>query len=132
MPRTILPFHLEMQLPLTALWKTMNGLIRIYWIWPNGAHRLYPITWGKAVFDKVGLAVDYTNENEQFYIWPNPSNDRVFVKHITKQKIKDVTILDIFGRELKTENFTKNGIDISNLPSGIYFFVINQQYYRIK
>jgi Secretion system C-terminal sorting domain len=99
--------------------------------WPNGAHRLYPITWGKAVFDKVGLAVDYTKGNEQFYLWPNPSNDRVFIKSNKNEEMIYYSLIDVMGKEIVRNKYSENGIDISTVPAGIYFINVNQGYYRL-
>ncbi len=98
--------------------------------WPNGAHRLYPITWGKAVFDKVGLAVDYSKEKEQFYLWPNPSNDRVYLKLNPKKIIdreSEIIVYSIHGKKVQQGYYQEEGLDISGLGSGIYYIQYKQQ-----
>ena len=59
-------------------------------------------------------------END-FVIYPNPVNDRLYIE--TETEVKEVVVYDIFGRrqELSAVSHQPSAIDVSNLNSGIYF-----------
>ena len=59
-------------------------------------------------------------END-FVIYPNPVNDRLYIE--TETEVKEVVVYDIFGRrqELSAVSHQLSAIDVSNLNSGIYF-----------
>ena len=59
-------------------------------------------------------------END-FVIYPNPVNDRLYIE--TETEVKEVVVYDIFGRqqELSAISHQLSAIDVSNLNSGIYF-----------
>lgn len=50
-------------------------------------------------------------------IYPNPANNKLFIK---AADVKSVSIVDPTGRLVRTEQYDRNGIDISTLPNGIY------------
>jgi hypothetical protein len=72
------------------------------------------------------------SENEfadQFYFFPNPAFSSITFSY--PYNTKQVQIIDVFGREFKTivlsTSTTTSQIDISDLPSGIYFLkLINE------
>ena len=59
-------------------------------------------------------------END-FVIYPNPVNDKLYIE--TETEVKEVVVYDIFGRrqELSAVSHQPSAIDVSNLNSGIYF-----------
>ena len=59
-------------------------------------------------------------END-FVIYPNPVNDKLYIE--TETEVKEVVVYDIFGRrqELSAVSHQLSAIDVSNLNSGIYF-----------
>ncbi len=97
--------------------------------WPNGAHRLYPLTWGKAVFDKTGLGL-FNSKLEQFQVFPNPSNDKVYLK-LNSIRISgnesEIIIYTIQGRKVLQCKYKEEGLDISDLSSGLYYVQYEQQ-----
>ena len=52
-------------------------------------------------------------------IYPNPVNDKIFIKNNTNSTIKTI-IYSLNGKELKSDK-TLNQIDVSELSKGIYF-----------
>lgn len=97
--------------------------------WPIGAHRLYPITWGKAVFDKNGLGI-YTPKPEQFQVFPNPSNDKIFLKFNSQSEHQnefEIIIYTIYGKNVLQLKYDKEGIDVSDLSSGLYYIEYKHQ-----
>ena len=59
-------------------------------------------------------------END-FVIYPNPVNDRLYIE--TETEVKEVVVYDIFGRrqELSAVSCQQLVINVANLNSGIYF-----------
>lgn len=67
--------------------------------------------------------------NTKFLIYPNPATNSIYVKDFKNYKNATLFINDLTGRNLYTEkiaNFDSNEfpIDISNLPKGVYFLVV--------
>lgn len=50
-------------------------------------------------------------------VYPNPASDVVF---INTEKEAKVTLFDISGRLIRTQNYTASGINIADLKTGIY------------
>lgn len=60
-------------------------------------------------------------ENNQIFIYPNPSNDFICLKGAENVSISNVSIIDMFGKKVFTSSqLNNNKIDVSNLNSGIY------------
>lgn len=66
--------------------------------------------------------IDDLHASETVKLYPNPASDRVVVQLPAESDVKQITILDLSGRELirtaATDN--KTTIDINELSSGIY------------
>lgn len=62
------------------------------------------------------------NEKE-IRIYPNPSDNQIFIEGITPDKIKTATLFDTNGRKIAI-HLDNNTMDISNLTSGIYILNI--------
>jgi hypothetical protein len=76
----------------------------------------------------VGISEDFTINKVK--IFPNPATDNVLVSlinHNNLQKIVQLTIIDIFGKELYSQVMRRNETEIflENFSSGIYFIKIN-------
>lgn len=70
------------------------------------------------------------NSNVLLSLFPNPANDRLFVKGITNKTV--AKLYDVTGNlisEFKISN-DENSYDIQNLSPSIYFLVINNRAYR--
>lgn len=68
------------------------------------------------------------NENEvsHFSIYPNPSNDIVYIKPIIYTDKQTVRIITMQGRVVYEKQFIGDlEINISELEEGVYFFVVN-------
>ena len=69
-------------------------------------------------------------DNIQTVIYPNPTNSKVYL-NITST-IDEIVVLDIAGKvQLKLTNLTGNSIDISQLRTGIYLFIISLDHHVI-
>jgi hypothetical protein len=53
-----------------------------------------------------------------FHVYPNPVQDRLFIAHASSNDI--LQILDLTGRLVSTTTYNREGIDVSELPSGTY------------
>ena len=62
-------------------------------------------------------------QESRLSIYPNPATEKITVEISGTEKESTLTIVNIEGQELITRQITKpkTQIDISNLPSGIYF-----------
>ncbi|WP_312903133.1 T9SS type A sorting domain-containing protein, partial [Chryseobacterium taichungense] len=70
-----------------------------------------------------------TNENDlssQIKIYPNPASKRVFIEGV-KDKNTTVEIVNAEGRKVLEQGKIEgdNGINISGIPSGVYFINLN-------
>ena len=63
---------------------------------------------------------------EEFEFWPNPTTGRIFLK-LPKGDYA-ITLYDQLGQAVLHENteMERHSVDISHLPSGLYFVVCNQ------
>ncbi|NPA68819.1 MAG: T9SS type A sorting domain-containing protein [Chlorobi bacterium] len=60
------------------------------------------------------------SESSEILIYPVPANNFFEIKNINKAEI---TITDNYGRTVKKVKYNGNKIDVSSLPSGIYFII---------
>jgi hypothetical protein len=63
------------------------------------------------------------HRNADFIIKPNPATNEITIETSTTPAISQVSIMNLNGQEVLTSQITepKTVIDISNLPSGVYF-----------
>ena len=63
--------------------------------------------------------IDGVEELTSFRIYPNPVNDRLYIK--AEVEIEEVVVYDVYGRQQTTDNRQQSIVDVSKLNSGIYF-----------
>ncbi len=92
----------------------------------------YPMTPGQTVIfsdneDDVETATaDIMPKSEiNLTVYPNPCSE--FITIDTKEKIQDISILNISGQKVKTLETNQNKFDISDLTSGIYFVIVKTE-----
>ncbi len=78
---------------------------------------------GKFNFSEI-ISVDYYDKNPEIQIYPNPAQDKLFVKTSKVNFVGEIIVFDISGNALIEVKFQNNSIDISNLQNGIYHFKI--------
>ncbi|MCW5520262.1 HYR domain-containing protein [Aureitalea sp. L0-47] len=65
-------------------------------------------------------------------LYPNPANSEVYLSNPKQMELEQVSIYDMTGRLIKTVNLEGMGaekaIDISELASATYMFIINNEY----
>ncbi len=76
--------------------------------------------------------LDYLLANEKFErngfsLFPNPTNDRVFLRNNNSLEISKIEIYSVSGKLLQTQNNNFNEISLENFSSGLYFAKIYSQ-----
>jgi hypothetical protein len=66
---------------------------------------------------------DVKAEKPQINIYPNPANSKINVSYAASEKVEEILILDLQGRQLQTHSAqpTATEIETINLESGMYF-----------
>jgi hypothetical protein len=75
----------------------------------------------------TSLSVDGFNSSS-YKVYPNPTNDRLFIKTVKNYGQVTLTLTDLNGRQVlskKVELFNQVELDINKLQSGIYILNIN-------
>jgi hypothetical protein len=67
------------------------------------------------------------NYNESIQLFPNPANNEINIIFLNSEVSGNITLCSTYGKILITEKIssTKNTIDISSLPIGLYIFTIS-------
>ena len=109
------------------------------WIDLNAETEFYAIAQGKNAkgewgeITKVEFKTSMENTVElaanNFNIYPNPVNDRLYIE--TQTQILAIEIYDVYGRRQNLRNSEtqklRNSIDISELNGGVYFVKIKTE-----
>ena len=80
---------------------------------------------GKATvmkYDSVSVGINELQQSK-FSLYPNPSTDKITIETSTTPIKSQLSMMNLNGQEVLTRQITesKTQIDISNLPSGVYF-----------
>lgn len=78
----------------------------------------------------TALSIEETYVNDQIKLHPNPAKEKVYFDITSlKADVKNISIFTTTGQKLIEYKLEKNEMDISTLPSGLYFiqFEINNQ-----
>ncbi|MBN2668154.1 MAG: T9SS type A sorting domain-containing protein, partial [Bacteroidales bacterium] len=88
----------------------------------------------------TGVTIKEFASNPEFYMYPNPASDYVFVVHVetihvetihelSLQQNTNVKIYNLTGKLVKSFPFseTEKGLNISDLPRGIYLVKVGKQ-----
>lgn len=67
---------------------------------------------------------------DQPILFPNPSSGLIHITHHLSKEPLIVTIADTQGRVVKRINYTPDGIDVSDLPSGMYQVTLSSNGYQ--
>ncbi|MCL2041818.1 MAG: C25 family cysteine peptidase, partial [Bacteroidales bacterium] len=82
--------------------------------------------------DEVTVEIDETNictiTVDSFQIFPNPTSGELKIEN-GELKIDNINVFDVMGRkQLSTFNAQLSTLDISSLPTGVYFIQIDTEY----
>jgi hypothetical protein len=75
-------------------------------------------------FDKVVTGIAYPEEPKTFYLYPNPTSDKLNIQFEDWQKVKAINITDMNGRLILHQDMYTKQIDIQNFEKGVYFISI--------
>lgn len=72
--------------------------------------------------DIVSILVKIQND---LSIYPNPTSDYIHLSHSFEQEnIRSIQLFDVFGRQVRVFSVTKNLLDVSDIPSGQYYLLL--------
>lgn len=77
-------------------------------------------------FSSVGI--DENGDKNSLMIFPNPTNNNLTIVNAGFD-VKELTIVDVLGKTVKTSITDKNSINVAELPNGVYFIKISSNEY---
>jgi len=91
------------------------------WIDNPNQNIFYKVSQSTALYKPTGIQP--VTENPACMIYPNPVNDKIFIR--SDSKIEKLYICDVLGKWVETPSYARLGdrglsLDVSDLPSGIY------------
>ena len=100
-----------------------NGNVIVVWPVSNDIQTVDSLYTNLVINDHIGI-IEY---NPSFFaIYPNPANDKIYIKQLNGIKFKQIIIYDMLSREIKQEAFSEM-IDIKDLRNGIYWILISNE-----
>lgn len=103
----------------TSFGEDRNGELYVASAGNGIVYKIYDATMGVSGFERNG-----------FTLYPNPSNDRVFIKSTTDVALSKIELYDISGKLLmteRTESNPENSFVVSDLAKGMYLVAIETQ-----
>ena len=82
------------------------------------------------IYEQHHLGVDEIDNENGFVIYPNPSNDVIFVKTCRSASLQsEYRVTNLMGQTIIIGEITSENqmIDVSSLTKGIYFITINNE-----
>uniref|UniRef100_UPI004049FBCE T9SS type A sorting domain-containing protein n=1 Tax=Fluviicola sp. TaxID=1917219 RepID=UPI004049FBCE len=69
------------------------------------------------------------NEEDNFTLFPNPTNSKLYLKTTSNFNTSNVEILikDINGKVVVKDYFDLNNMDLSELENGVYFVTLKNE-----
>ena len=92
-----------------------------------GTHGAYSYGYGLFVYNETGIInniepISPDNTISTIQLFPNPANTTISIEVKDNSRIQNIEILDLKGQCIHTEGKNdSNNIDISTLPTGVYF-----------
>ena len=81
---------------------------------------------------KVYNGIETLNTNSTIYIYPNPTQNILYIETITT--IKTITLQDLTGKQIPiapTNNKTTTQLNLSSLAKGVYILKVNEVYKKV-
>jgi len=116
------------------------GITLDYWHYQGNGVSQFPV-WERMIYykkdsmncgspDLTSLGLTNLNGQEDFFIFPNPSDGIISIDNISSQKI-NIKVFNATGELKYKEQNISSEIDLSNLSNGIYILEIeiNSQFY---
>ena len=114
------------------------GLPETYEIIWEGTPTLYPIIF-YITYKQIGVGI-IEPVQPKFVVYPNPTSGKLKIKNYELRDNSTIEIYDIFGRKQyfgyaqkssHVSRVTRNEIDISHLPAGIYFLRVGEETVKV-
>jgi serine protease AprX len=69
------------------------------------------------------------NTTDNFYVYPNPTNDLINITLPTQYKNSTITIYDAIGQKVgvKYLSYSQNIVNLAHLQAGVYFYTISNE-----
>ena len=102
------------------------GIVKIY-VYQDGYYSQGDtLTWN---ISTAAVGVNEYTDSDKISLYPNPSTDVLNIQFKEEYKDSKVRITDAVGRKVMEEEITGalNTIDVSNLPAGNYFLLIESK-----
>ncbi|MDV6169583.1 T9SS type A sorting domain-containing protein [Flavobacterium sp. DG1-102-2] len=64
------------------------------------------------------------NALNQFSVYPNPTSDMLYLANADELAVENISVYDISGKAVLSQNSAANQIDVEQLPQGMYFLKI--------
>ena len=137
----------DLQMNVQYVWKVINGniisgqgtnLVEVKWL-SNGVGTLNCIVFDNQMkcSDSSGLSVNIATginniKNPNIKIYPNPTNNIISIKGLTKNENNTIQIFDVQGKLVITKVISEKGtIDLSELNKGVYVIKVGELAQRI-
>lgn len=85
---------------------------------------------GLYVYDSIFVSVDEPNEKTQIQLIPNPAKDYFEIN--SNLNIDKISIFDLNGKLLKTEDLSGRRVSLSNLPKGMLIIELTSGNYTFR
>jgi len=73
-------------------------------------------------YSAITVSITYTNTNSDgVLIYPNPTHSILNIKVLNSQQINGVSLFDLAGRQVPYRIISNNTLNVSTLPSGMYW-----------
>ena len=109
---------IDFSFDIDASW-VQDNCVLVYFIQDNDTKEI--LQGNKIMLNDLSLNVGTSSfENAETYIYPNPAQDFLYIQTDDLQHITNIEIVDLVGKVvLEQENYL-SGINIHELPKGIY------------
>ncbi|MFK8007016.1 MAG: T9SS type A sorting domain-containing protein [Saprospiraceae bacterium] len=84
---------------------------------------------------EVGTGIFENKLNRNLSIFPNPTNDFIFIKNDNEAPIENIRLINILGQEILQKPVDENGLvelNVGNISQGIYFLEIQMDGFKVS
>ncbi len=78
-------------------------------------------------FNSVLTIDENKQNNKRLFIYPNPSDGKIYIKNVASLTDKKYKIYNLSGQIMQEGIMTNNYIELPNLAKGIYIIELNNQ-----
>ena len=105
----------------TARTDNRTGIIPVdgSFTWGWGKHNAYAAV--KLALITQGLSVNEVAKSVDLSVFPNPTNEKVFIFHSAASEIQQIELITVDGKRSIVNQEVDGSINVSSLKSGMYF-----------